>query len=190
MVDGEYGHLTVDNYLTMKAPDQQNYIDIQTIMGMGGPILQISQSLMTKSDTIVYGNLTSCTDPAKNTGGGAVVIGHGWTDSGDFPAIVVTDYPQGGGPHNTLWLKYSPGNPLNLQQLDWANLSLGNLFIYGVIDFQNNSEIDWTSYGSSDWTNLGGFMFNNSYNNLNFEFKAMCHNFGDGTLYPIMQMAY
>ena len=38
-------------------------------------------SIKTDNDIIVYGSMTTMTDPAKQAGGGALVIGHGWLGS-------------------------------------------------------------------------------------------------------------
>lgn len=85
-----YDDLTIGNILTINAPDS-NYIEINGIMGMAGPILQISQSLMTKNDTIVYGSITSMTDPSKSSGGGCLILGHGWEAYWDDPRINLCD---------------------------------------------------------------------------------------------------
>lgn len=71
----------------------------------------------------------------------------------------------------------------------WAGISAINGY-FSALSISGNSEINWSTYASSNWTNLGGFRFNNTYNNLGIEFKAMTLDFGNGVLYPVMEMLY
>jgi uncharacterized protein YjbI with pentapeptide repeats len=86
--------LTVDNVIRMMTPDGQNYIDIQAISG--GPILQISQAVWVKDDLSLYGFLGSSTDPEKGSGGGAIMMGHGFTSMDDEPQFILLDTVGGG----------------------------------------------------------------------------------------------
>ena len=202
--DGEFLHLTCKPKLTIKAPDGNNFIDLETVLdgsnlflkiseamkcqkdvnlkapngtyiniqGMDGmqpgddPILYLSNaSLLTDNDIDVYGSIGSLTDPTKTTGGGVVIIGHGWTATSDYPAIVVTDYPSGSG-YNTLWLKYSSGMPSNLSSLAWGNLKLGNLTAAGTINVGSNASISEESDQLKLSFKYGNVKFYNSYYNV------------------------
>jgi hypothetical protein len=88
-------NLTVNNKLTMRTPESGNYIDIQTI-DIGGPILQISQAVLVKDDLDIYGFLGTVTDPEKGTGGGAIMMGHGFTSTTDEPQFILMDTISGG----------------------------------------------------------------------------------------------
>ena len=90
-------------------------------------------SLLTDNDVLVYGSIGAVTDPNKATGGGVIVIGHGWTDPDDYPAIVLTDYSSGSG-YNTLWLKHSHSvKSSDLSSLDWGNLEIGVLQTHSYV---------------------------------------------------------
>ena len=82
-------NLIINGILTVEAP-QGYYIDIQGLSGQAGPILQVKQTLL-GPDIEAYGFLGSTSDPAKGTGGGAILMGHGFTSPTDNPEITLTD---------------------------------------------------------------------------------------------------
>ena len=85
-----YTDLTVTNLLTLGNQlkiEVQNWDDI-IIYGIQGmqtgddPVLYLSNaSLLADNDIMVYGSIGTMTDPSKQSGGGALIIGHGWKGS-------------------------------------------------------------------------------------------------------------
>ncbi len=78
--------LTLDNLVRVKAPNGK-YLNINAMNGMTSeddPILWLGGSLGTDNDVFVCGSITSTTDFAsgKQSGGGALLISHGWLGSG------------------------------------------------------------------------------------------------------------
>ena len=94
-------NLIVGDILTVEAPQGSSppYIDIQgqyiQIQGMLGTVLQVSLGLLAE-DIEAYGFLGSQSDPAKGTGGGAILMGHGFTSSTAEPQLNLTDTVGGG----------------------------------------------------------------------------------------------
>jgi hypothetical protein len=87
----ETNNLTVDNVLTIKAP-YDHYIEIKGIQGMTGPIIESSQGIFAKNDILTYGMLACRSDPDKGTGGGAIMMGHGFQSTPrDEPRFILTD---------------------------------------------------------------------------------------------------
>ncbi len=94
--------LWVTDQLSITAPNN-GWITLKGIDLGKGPIVQISQAVMTKSDLIVYGLINTSTNPTKLWGGGGIAIGYGWVG-----------HPQGGSPP-LIWLTgasepYQSGN--------------------------------------------------------------------------------
>ena len=89
--DGEFLHLTCKPKLTIKAPNGQDYIDLETIMIGSNPILQISQGIKGLKDLKAYGFLGTSSDPAKGYGGGAILMGYGLTSKYTPPCITLTE---------------------------------------------------------------------------------------------------
>jgi hypothetical protein len=128
--------------LQIKVPNWDDII-IYGIAGMqtgDDPVLYLSNaSLLTDNDVLVYGSIGAITDPNKTTGGGVIIIGHGWTGTSDYPAIVLTDYPSGSG-YDTLWLKHSHGaTSSDLAGLDWGNLACGTITSYDKLYLTGNT---------------------------------------------------
>jgi len=97
----EHTNLTVDNTLTFIAPQgATNSYGNGTIGicakdsvppgGAGGAYLEITQGLLAE-DIVAYGFLGTATDPNKQAGGGAILIGHGLTAPSCPPYISMTD---------------------------------------------------------------------------------------------------
>lgn len=90
----EYSNATIDNMLSIKAGNQQpgNYpcwVDLFTTQGMD-PILQTTQGFSAQ-DIEAYGFLGTSSDPWKATGGGAIMMGHGFASTTDEPKFILTD---------------------------------------------------------------------------------------------------
>jgi hypothetical protein len=152
----QYSDLEVTNLLTSDyqllikpldtpVPDRTDGVLIYGKPGMQSgddPLLYLSNaSLVTDNDVMVYGSIAATCDWYRNksTGGGAIIIGHGWTNAGDYPLLMLTDWPQGntGTPYNKLLLKYSAtcAKPTNgVSALDWGHLELGCLNANGYIN--------------------------------------------------------
>jgi hypothetical protein len=151
--------IIANNIIKITAPQidtdgyQAQYVTLGIIPGMGGSILNVSSSIATRNDIVAHGTLSSFTDPAsvvagRLTGGGAVIIGHGWTDADDNPAIVLTDYPSGAN-NNTLWLRYQSNyGSLHLHDQDWGSLELLNLTARGNLTLSTLG--GWLQWGTND----------------------------------------
>ena len=83
------GNLVVDERLTFTAPGG-NYINLNGTTGIAGPILYVSQGMLGQ-DITAYGFLGSQTDPAKQAGGGAILLGSGFTSPCTPPIISLSD---------------------------------------------------------------------------------------------------
>jgi hypothetical protein len=163
--------LTLGNQLKIEVPNWDDII-IYGVQGMqtgDDPVLYLSNaSLWADNDVLVYGFISSVTDPVKSTGGGAIMIGHGWTATTDYPAIVITDYP-GSTSYDTLWLKHSAAStPSDLSPLPWGNLELGDLIVHGAIKSYNNGIWLRSYYGGGGGGNNGGIAIDN-YGNVRFQ---------------------
>ena len=71
---------------------------------------------------------TSSYELEDGIGGGAILMGHGFTATSDMPVIELTD-----SGYETLWLKLgNPNEPLT-QNLAWGSMELYNLYVHGHI---------------------------------------------------------
>jgi hypothetical protein len=81
--------LTIDNTALVKVQSPNgNYLDISALDGMTSqdpPLLHLFGSLYTDNDIYINGSITSTTDfeHGKQSGGGALLISHGWLGSKD-----------------------------------------------------------------------------------------------------------
>ena len=96
----EYFSATIDNMLSIKTGNQRpgNYpcsVDLFSTQGMGSPILQTTQGFQAQ-DIEAYGFLGTSSDPWRGTGGGAIMMGHGYTLPTDNPQFILTDTAGGG----------------------------------------------------------------------------------------------
>jgi hypothetical protein len=147
-------YLQVTTQLSIGPDLGSNCINI-TDTWLEGPILTIDRGMMCKKDISAYGGaLMTCGDPSRNSGcgGGALQMGHAFTDTSDYPAIVLTDAPSSRGGYNTLMLKQGTDNPslTLMQQWDWANLALGNVYASGAINLYGSALNINNSSGSSN----------------------------------------
>jgi hypothetical protein len=107
-------------------------------------LLEVSNGIMCRKDISTYGGaLMTAGDPNAygGCGGGAIMMGHAFTDTSDQPVIVLTDAPESNGGFNTLWLKQGTGNPSDhMDQCPWAHLTLGCLNVNGYIDVGTSAD--------------------------------------------------
>jgi hypothetical protein len=75
-----------------------NYLNMFLVMvqdmtnpNIFNPILAIDQRLWVEKDVQTYGMFSTTSDPAKGSGGGAILMGHGFEGASDPPKIVLTD---------------------------------------------------------------------------------------------------
>jgi len=151
------------------------------IMDPTKPILWAQYGMNAGGDINAYGLLGSVTDPNSQTGtgGGAVQIGHSYTDTGDFAAIVLTDYPSTlCSGHSTLWLKYA-GNSSSKHMSDWlwGNLELGNLFTHSYVVIAGSFAGGVTGYGYLNSAGSVGYSNTNTGNvniSLQTSYRIFC----------------
>ncbi len=100
-----------------------------------GPLIAIDRGLFVEKDIQTYGALFTSSDPVKGTGGGAVLIGHGFYGNPSFPpCIVVTD-----SGFDTLYLLSKTYTNPPTQ----ANLSLAKVYIGKQVDSDKCLEIGY-----------------------------------------------
>ena len=71
--------------------DGDYYVNLNTIMIGGDPLLQIDRGIKALKDLNMYGFVGMSTDQQKVAGGAALMMGHGFTSSTDPPRISLTD---------------------------------------------------------------------------------------------------
>ena len=71
--------------------DGDYYVNLNTIMIGGDPLLQIDRGIKALKDLNIYGFIGMSTDQQKVAGGAALMMGHGFTSSTDVPQISLTD---------------------------------------------------------------------------------------------------
>ena len=103
-------------------------LNLQAINGMSQyPVLQVQYGGLEADDIIANGVLwTSSLSLNPQIGGGAILMGHGYTVQGDMPTILLAD------PNwNTLWVKQSQSGVALASLMPWGDIMLGNLFAFG-----------------------------------------------------------
>jgi hypothetical protein len=141
---------------------------LQNPAGSGNPgILEISQSrVKVLNDISAYGGaLMTAGNPSEDDGcgGGAILMGHAFTDTDDMPVIALTDAPSSRGGYDTLWLKQGDDTYELATQWQWGHLELGNLTAHGRIVADTKSVFQQTTE-----TNTPTYVVHNAYreNNL------------------------
>jgi hypothetical protein len=114
-------------------PNDVQCINLQDIPSGDSPLLYIDRGVVVKKDIAAIGGaLFTAGDPNQynGCGGGAIMMGHAFTDTSDPPMIVLSDSSSG---YNTLWIKQGDGDPNNRLAINWlwGNLELGNLTVHG-----------------------------------------------------------
>jgi hypothetical protein len=71
--------------------DDNYHVNLNTIKPYGDPLLQIDRGIKALKDLSIYGFVGMSTDQQKVAGGGALLMGHGFTSSTDAPQISLTD---------------------------------------------------------------------------------------------------
>lgn len=96
----EYTSDTFGNILFKDTGYNDNYhllniylVEVQDMVNPSvfSPILAIDQGIWVEKDIQTYGMLSTTSDPMKTTGGGAIMMGHGFQSADDNPQIVLTD---------------------------------------------------------------------------------------------------
>jgi hypothetical protein len=170
------------------------------------PMLYIDRTLFVQKDFETFGAIMTMSDPQNKpygtggVGGGAIQMGHGFTDPSDMPVIVLTDFNYQGTQNNyqTLWIKKRDATHKLMQELDWGDLELENLTAHGdrVITIKGYSQINWNTSATQQWDDIGSIRFNNTAdpnNVLSMEFKGTIREFMNGEtseLLPIIEMVY
>ena len=105
-------------------------VESMTDPGTYGPFLAIDQGIWVEKDIQSYGVFMSSTDPNKPSGGGAIMLGHGFQGTLDPPAIYLSDstiqnlvsYSE--DLSNAVWTGYS-GNKNNITLANGSNDPVG-----------------------------------------------------------------
>jgi len=140
---------------------------IQAINGMTPeyPPLRVSYGLV--ADDIQANGFVSTTSMNldDDKGGGAILMGHGFTDSSDMPCIWLSDYnyKDTGVNYQTLWIKKYDGIHGQVTQLPWGDVELGNLTAH----YSLNSE-RYLSIGVLTNTNYIGPLYTDYYGRVGY----------------------
>lgn len=92
-VTTDYGNIRFDDssdyvsYESLFLVDTQNEFNPSSF----NPVLAIDQGLWVEKSVKTYGVLSTRSDPAKGSGGGAIMLGMGLESSEDYSKIVLTD---------------------------------------------------------------------------------------------------
>jgi hypothetical protein len=109
--------------------------------------LTITGNATINNDLTSYGALSTSSNPATGMGGGAVLIGHGYNQSTDYPQIILSDSNLEFGQYGTLQIKKVNGT--------YGNLMVGGLWLDGTISARPGDTL------MSGEPSSPGFSFNN-----------------------------
>ncbi len=142
---------TITLFASYQGTSYPTYLSaVTSSMEPNAPFIQTQYGITAGGDISAYGFLGSSTSPNSQTGtgGGAIQLGHSYTETGDPAAIVLIDYPspQGSG-NSTLWLKYGNGSGQYMQNWPWGNLMLGDLTATGQVVITGSNPMTTSSYG-------------------------------------------